>query len=102
MIAQAPNLLLTMINMMLKYGGSPSAEDEDYALYAVDNEFNSSTQVSYDVWYAPCIVYCGCVDWNTIFPCCAGCDMCSLDVIFQTNIFDCAAQTQGTRCSGMA
>ena len=49
MIAQAPNLLLTMINMMLKYGGSPNADDEDYALYAVDNEFNSSTQVSYDV-----------------------------------------------------
>ena len=47
MIAQAPNLLLTMINMMLKYGSSPNADDEDYALYAVDNDFNSSIQVGY-------------------------------------------------------
>ena len=42
---QAPNLLLTMINMMLKFGGSPDAGEEDYGLYAVDKEGNSTFQV---------------------------------------------------------
>jgi len=47
-MAQAPNLLLTMINMMLKFGGSPDPNEEDYGLYAIeDKEGNSSVQVSY-------------------------------------------------------
>jgi len=36
-----------MINMMLKFGSSPDAEEEDYGLYAVDDEGNSSAQVGH-------------------------------------------------------
>ncbi|XP_065883014.1 V-type proton ATPase 116 kDa subunit a 1-like isoform X2 [Dysidea avara] len=43
-IHRAPNLLLTMINMMLKFGGSPDPAEEDYGLYSVDDEGNSDFQ----------------------------------------------------------
>ena len=79
--------------MILKYGSSPDADEEDYALYAVDNEGNSSVQVGYVVFILLITFLVIIVDSNTIFPCCAGSFMYPLDVIVQTNIFVCPAQT---------
>ena len=42
---QAPNLLLTMINMMLKFGASPDPSEEDYGLYFVNEKGDSDFQV---------------------------------------------------------
>ena len=35
-----------MINMMLKFGGSPDPDEDDWGLYSVDGEGNSDFQVT--------------------------------------------------------
>lgn len=64
-IHRAPNLLLTMINMMLKFGGSPDAGEEDYGLYAVDEEGNSSLQTGIQSFLVVLAVIC--VPWMLLF-----------------------------------
>ena len=39
------------------------------------------------------VAFCDYLDGNTIFSCGDGCDLCSLDVIVQANIFGSEAQT---------
>ena len=95
-MVQAPNLLLTMINMMLKFGGSPDPAEEDYGLYSVDDEGNSDFQVLkhaaiLSMFHVLCF---DSVENSAVTSCGAGCDVCTLDAVYEACVLDITASSQ--------
>ena len=69
-----------MINMMLKFGGSPNPKEDDFGLYAVNDEGDSEFQVFKCATLLLFNVCFCCAENSAVISCVAGNNMHTMDV----------------------